>query len=204
MSKGKNLFGYQVLAEVGRGAASVLYSVYDPKTRHIWALKHVTKESDKDQRFLEQVELEHAVGSKLDHRNIRATKRLIKHRKLFKVTDIALIMELVDAQTLDQRRPRSQEHAVRLFIQVARGLAHMHGRGFIHADIKPSNILITDADLVKIIDLGQACPTGTVKKSAFRERRGTWLLSRRTVRRSRRRPTSTTSARRCTGCWSAR
>ena len=40
----------------------------------------------------------------------------------------------------------------------------MHKRGFVHADIKPGNILVTERDEVKIIDLGQACATGTVKK----------------------------------------
>jgi serine/threonine-protein kinase len=40
----------------------------------------------------------------------------------------------------------------------------MHGRGFIHADIKPNNILVDEKYRVKIIDLGQACAIGTVKK----------------------------------------
>jgi len=30
--------------------------------------------------------------------------------------------------------------------------------------MKPNNILVTDDDVVKIIDLGQGCPIGTVKK----------------------------------------
>ncbi len=90
--------------------------------------------------------------------------RLIKHRKRLKVHALTLVMELVDATTLDQRLPQSHSHAVKLFHQVARGLAHMHSRGFVHADTKPSNILVTDDDRIKIIDLGQGCPIATVKK----------------------------------------
>jgi serine/threonine-protein kinase len=77
---------------------------------------------------------------------------------------VTLIMELVDATTLDKRRPESHARAVKIFHQVAQGLAHMHERGFAHADIKPNNIMVTDTDDVKIIDLGQACAIGTIKK----------------------------------------
>ena len=164
MSDRKLIAGYRILAKIGAGAASELYAVQDPKSKQVWALKHVVKTSEKDERFLEQVQQEYVVGTKLNHPNIRAVHRLIKHRKLFKVHAISLLLELVDASPLDQRLPRTEIQAVRIFKQVADGLAHMHGRGFVHADIKPSNILVTEHDEVKIIDLGQGCPIGTVKK----------------------------------------
>lgn len=164
MSRGKSFNSYQILTKLGNGAASELYSVFDKKTRHVWALKHVIKNDEKDQRFLDQVENEYFVGSKLDHINIRSMEKLVRHRKLFKVQAISLIMELVDGEPLDKRLPRNYAQAVKLFLQVANGLNHMHGRGFIHADIKPSNILVGDNDEIKIIDLGQGCPIGTVKK----------------------------------------
>ncbi len=164
MSHANTIAGYRILANIGQGAASQLYAVQDPKTKQVWALKHVVKHTEKDQRYLEQVESEWDVGSKLDHRNIRALKRIIRHRKLLKVHSISLILELVDAHTLDERLPKNDRDAVAIFQQVARGLAHMHGRGYVHADMKPNNILVTDDDVVKIIDLGQGCPIGTVKK----------------------------------------
>ena len=164
MSHELQIAGYRVLARIGQGAASELYAVQHPKTKQVWALKHVIKEEDKDHRFIEQVQTEYLVGSKLDHENMRSVYRLIKHRKKFKLCAVTLIMELVDAATLDQRLPKSHAEAVRIFHQVARGLAHMHDRGFIHADIKPNNILVSEQGHVKIIDLGQGCPIGTVKK----------------------------------------
>lgn len=164
MSHETQIAGYRILARVGQGAASELYAVQDPKTKQVWALKHVLKSNEKDHRFIEQVQTEYLVGSKLDHPAVRKVYRLIKHRKRFKLCAVTLIMELVDAATLDQRLPQSHAEAVRIFHQVAKGLAHMHARGFAHADIKPNNILVSDDDRVKIIDLGQGCALGTVKK----------------------------------------
>jgi serine/threonine protein kinase len=158
------LAGYRVLAKIGTGAASELFAVQDPRTKQVWALKHVVRHSEKDDRFLEQVLQEYTVGSKLSHPNVRGMHRLVKHRKMFKMHSVSLIMELVDGTSLDQRLPRSDLQAVKIFKQIAQGLAHMHGRGFVHADMKPSNVLITEDDQVKIIDLGQGCPIGTVKK----------------------------------------
>ena len=78
MAQPKEIAGYRVLAKIGEGAASELYAVQDPRTKQVWALKHVVKHSEKDQRFIEQVENEHAVGSRLDHPCVRGIHRLVK------------------------------------------------------------------------------------------------------------------------------
>jgi serine/threonine protein kinase len=155
---------YTVLAKLGEGAASTLYAVQHPKTKQVSALKFVKKTDEKSQRFLDQVEQEYAIGSKLDHDTIRKIKKLVKQRKLLRVVSVSMIMELVDANTLDQKLPRNHTQAVEVFLQVAKGLGHMHDRGFVHADIKPNNVLVDEKGMVKIIDLGQACAIGTVKK----------------------------------------
>lgn len=153
-----------MLATLGEGAASMLYAVQNPKNKQVSALKYVEKTNEKSQRFIDQVEQEYAIGSKLDHESIRKIRKLVRHRKLLKVTAVSMIMELVDATTLDQQLPRNHNQAVDVFLQIARGLAHMHGRGFVHADMKPNNVLVDDGGRVKIIDLGQACAIGTMKK----------------------------------------
>jgi len=163
-SQPRKIGQYTVLAKLGEGAASMLYAVQNPKDKQVSALKYVVKKNEKSQRFIDQVVQEYTIGSKLDHESIRKIRKLIKHRKMLKVTAVSMIMELVDATTLDQQLPKNHSQAVDVFVQVARGLAHMHGRGFVHADMKPNNVLIDDDNHVKIIDLGQACSIGTIKK----------------------------------------
>ncbi len=160
----KKIGHYTVLAKLGEGAASILYAVQNPKNKQVSALKYVEKTDEKSQRFLDQVEQEYAIGSKLNHEYIRKLRKLVRHRKFLKITAVSMLMELVDATTLDQQLPKNHNQAVDIFLQVAKGLAHMHGRGFVHADIKPNNVLVDENAQVKIIDLGQACATGTIKK----------------------------------------
>lgn len=160
-----DLFGFKSLAKIGQGAASDIHLVQDPKTKQIWALKHVVRRTEKDDRFIQQVEDEYAIGKRLDHPNLRATIDVFRKRKLLppRTLEIGLLLEYVDAGSIDQRMPKTQLEATRIFAQVARGLAHMHERGYVHADMKPTNVMIAEG-IVKVIDLGQACAIGTVKK----------------------------------------
>jgi len=161
---GSKLAGFTVLAELGRGAASIIYLVQDPRTKQIWALKHVIKESPKDQRFLDQAEKEYEISTRLDHPALRKIPRLIKNRRLLQVKELYLVMEYVDGVSIEKHPPETFDQALAIAKQTAEGLAHMHESGFVHADMKPNNIVVTDDGGVKVIDLGQSCPIGTVKE----------------------------------------
>ena len=53
---------------------------------------------------------------------------------------------------------------VRIFQAVASAMGHMHSMGFIHADMKPNNIIVGSKNgAVKVIDFGQSCSIGTRK-----------------------------------------
>ena len=45
--------------------------------------------------------------------------------------------------------------------QICSALAYAHGRGVIHRDINPTNIIVQRNDRLKILDFGLACPIGT-------------------------------------------
>ena len=156
--------GYRILGDLGQDAASSIYVVQNPRDKQIWALKHAVKNGPKDQRFLDQAESEYRVASKLNHPAIRQIKRVIKKKqRLIAVRELYLVMELVDGVSLDRIDQPSQVDAVDIFHQIAEGLAYMHERGFVHADMKPNNIVVSDQLAVKIIDLGQSCAIGTIK-----------------------------------------
>lgn len=163
---GTKLAGYNVLAEVGQGAASIIYVVQDPKTKRIYALKHVERQDAKDLRFMEQAEREYEVASKVKHPAIRSIDKIIKQREglLSGLKELFLVMEYVDGVSLERKPPATFEAALSAFSQTARGLAHMHSCGFVHADMKPNNIVMLEDGSVKVIDLGQACAVGTIKE----------------------------------------
>lgn len=165
---GTKLADFNVLAEVGRGAASIIYLVQDPKSKQIKALKHVEKHEAKDQRFLDQAESEYEVSNKVRHPLVRSIERVIKVRDgllgVGGVKHLYLVMEYVDGVSVERRPPETFEAALKIFIQTARGLAAIHAAGFVHADMKPNNIVVLEDGSIRIIDLGQACAVGTVKE----------------------------------------
>lgn len=160
----QEIFGYPVVAKLGTGAASELYAVQDPRTKQVWALKHVVRRTEKDDRFIAQVEIEHEVGSRLDHPNMRKVGKVHRIRKLFTTTEIGLCLHLIDADAMDNRRPETLLEAVEQFAQIARGLGHMHSKGYVHADMKPINVMVLEDRSIQIIDLGQACKIGSSKE----------------------------------------
>ncbi len=160
----QSLFGYRVVGTLGEGAASVIYRVVDPATQQSYALKHVLRKTDKDVRFIDQLEAEFEVASKVRHPALRRCFDLkFNKTMLWKVTDAALIMELFEGEPLEFRLPDSIGGIVDVFITTAKALDSLHAMGYVHCDLKPNNILVSPSGEVKVIDLGQAVKVGTKK-----------------------------------------
>ncbi len=70
-----------------------------------------------------------------------------------------LALEYVEGERIDaycQRKALDVPARLRLFVQVARAVAHAHAQLVVHRDLKPANILVTDAGEVKLLDFGIA------------------------------------------------
>ena len=167
MKHPETIHGYRVIKHIGSGAASEIYCVFDPKTSQVYALKQVLldEKKAKDDRFLVQAENEVKVSKKLTHEAIRRIHSVEKVRpRGWARTEVIVLMELVDGQSLDNLVDLSIDEKIRVFREVADALAHMNDRGYVHADMKPTNVLINGEGQVKVIDLGQAHPIGKAKE----------------------------------------
>lgn len=156
--------GYQVVEFLGSGARSTIWRVRDRSGSQEFALKRVVKRHVSDYRFLEQAINEYEVGSKLDHPVIRRIYRIRRLKRWLRLREVHLLMEFCEGKTVQSARPQSLPEVIRIFTQVGEAMAYMNSRGYVHADMKPNNIIVAPDGMVKIIDLGQSCPIGTVKQ----------------------------------------
>ena len=160
----KSLFGYEVVDFLGEGAGSRIFAAAHPATKQIYALKYVVPKTEKDLRFVEQLEAEYEVGRQVTHAGLRRSVEMKVSRSLFrKITEAGLVMELFDGLSMERRLPPTLQALVDVFIKTADALGALHAQGYVHCDLKPNNILVDATRNVKVIDLGQACKTGTAK-----------------------------------------
>lgn len=87
----------------------------------------------------------------------------LSHPNLVSVLDIGLggsnafySMELVESSVVSQTSGGrlDPQIAAAFGVQAARGLKYAHERGMIHRDVKPANLLVDDAGLVRVAELG--------------------------------------------------
>lgn len=160
-----SLFGYIVLGLLGRGAGSVLYYVKRRKKPGIYVLKHVAVTCERENRFYEQLRAEFELGRRLNHPYIRRSIEMHVRRPWFKsVAEAAVLMEHCDGYTLEERVPADNTERLCVFLRAAVAIAALHDAGYVHCDLKPGNIVVRASAYSTLIDLGQACPIGTVKQ----------------------------------------
>jgi serine/threonine-protein kinase len=144
---------YRVLSKIGEGGMGVVYRAHDEVLHRDVALKVL---ADSAMASLEKDHLLHEAraGSALNHPNICTI------HEVFEAGDkLYIAMELVDGRPLaasigDAGLP--VESVLRYGAQIAGALAHAHGRGIVHHDLKSSNIVVTPDGLVKVLDFGLA------------------------------------------------
>ena len=155
---------YRVIERIDHGAGSVIYKARCMRTGAIYAVKHVKIRTPEDQGFLSQLKHEYATGSAIDHPVIRKVYEIRYLRRRLRVYGAMLFMEHVDGVTFkDPAFNKPLPDLLLLFATAAEGLRAMHKAGFVHADLKPGNMLLTTDGEVKLIDFGQSCRMHTAK-----------------------------------------
>jgi TolB-like protein/Tfp pilus assembly protein PilF len=154
LAVGSQLGPYEVLAPLGAGGMGEVYRARDRRLERDVAIKVLPEHLSADPVTLARFEREAKVLASLSHPHIVAVFDVGTDR------DTAfVVMELLEGETLRERIARAPlpwAAAVDIAIDVAAGLAAAHSKNVIHGDVKPENVVVTSAGLVKILDFGLA------------------------------------------------
>ncbi|MCG3133584.1 MAG: Serine/threonine-protein kinase PknD [Planctomycetes bacterium] len=155
LAAGTRLAHYEILRRIGSGAMGTVYEAHDEALDRSVAVKvlraHVAGDPAFAQRFL---------------REARAAAR-VSHVNLVHVYFVGgegprtfFAMEFVRGRTLEElvteRGQLPLADVVEIGVQAARGLGAAHAVGVVHRDVKPSNVLLDEAGVVKVTDFGLA------------------------------------------------
>jgi serine/threonine-protein kinase len=158
---------YSFVRELGRGGMGIVYLAREVELDRLVAIKilppHLAEQIELRSRFLREARL--AAG--LSHPNIVPIHRVGELGGF-----VFIAMAYIEGETLGhrlrERGPMSPTAAARVLREIAWALAHAHGRGVVHRDIKPDNILLetgTGRALVSDFGIAEIARSGSVRAS---------------------------------------
>ncbi len=159
LNAGTRIGAHEVLARLGEGGMGEVYRARDTKLDRDVALKILPESFASDPDRLMRFEREAKTLAALNHPHIAHI-----HGIEDSGTTRALIMELVEGETLADRIARRQipvDEALSIARQIAEALEAAHDAGIIHRDLKPANIKVRPDGTVKVLDFGLAKALGT-------------------------------------------
>ncbi|MFM2105364.1 MAG: hypothetical protein RL338_396 [Chloroflexota bacterium] len=146
---------YRVAAILGHGGMATIYRGLDTQLGRDVAIKVLRPEYGRDADFLARFRQEAQAVASLNHPNVVAVHDIGKD-----AAGPFIVMEYVPgedlASLLKRNGPLGPRQAARIGIEVARALSAAHGRGIVHRDVKPANVLIATDGRVKVTDFGIA------------------------------------------------
>ena len=164
---GRVVGGYRLIEQIGAGGYGTVYRAEQVQLGREVAVKVLKEpEGDPDHRRIEAFLAEARVAARLSDPH------------LVQVFDVGeddgtyfLSMELVRGGSLSQRikrdGPLSWQEAIGLLRDVAQALKAAHAAGLVHRDVKPGNVLLTEAGKAKLTDLGLAADDAHAGTIAF-------------------------------------
>ncbi|MBI3222548.1 MAG: HDOD domain-containing protein [Nitrosomonadales bacterium] len=142
---------FEILSELGKGGQGMVYLAYDPQLDRKVAIKTLRNLTHK----AEQLTHEALIVSKLQHPNI-ITLHDAGQDQGVPYLIYAYIEGKTLAQTLKQEKTLPQVRAAEIICGVLEGLSYAHAQGICHLDMKPANVMISNAGLPMIMDFGLA------------------------------------------------
>ncbi len=150
---GTRLGPYEVEAPLGAGGMGEVYRARDTRLDRKVAIKVLPQDGADRADLRERFDREARAVSNLNHPHICALYDVGQEGDR-----VYLVMEYLEGETLAARLDRGPlpiEELLRFSIQIADALNAAHGRGFIHRDLKPGNVMLTRSG-AKLLDFGLA------------------------------------------------
>ena len=152
---------YKIIEIIGEGGMGKVFKGIDLMLEREVAIKSLRPEyarPDVVKRFYKEAK----TLAMLNHPNIVTVYNFFQQGD-----DFFIVTEFVDGETLDKMIAREKaipwKRAVPLFCQALRGIGHAHSYGIIHRNIKPTNMIITQSGLLKVMDFGITRVLGTAR-----------------------------------------
>ena len=154
---------YRVDEAIGRGGMASVYRGYDLTLGREVAVKILDRELADDNAFRTRFRLEAQAASRMAHPTI--VRVYDAGEDSFTAADGSvrpvpfIVMELVKGRLLKDiiaAGPVPVTDAVRYVDGILEALEYSHRAGVVHRDIKPGNVMVTDAGQVKVMDFGIA------------------------------------------------
>jgi len=149
--------GYAIVRELNRGGQGIVYEAMQTATKRKVAIKVLLEgqhaSEDARRRFQREVEL----VAQFKHPNIIS----VFHTGASADGHPFYVMDFVDGERFGEYVRSAQlslEATLELFATVCDAVQHAHQKGVIHLDLKPSNVLIDQDGVPKVLDFGLAKP----------------------------------------------
>ena len=159
LQSGSRIGSYEILNPLGAGGMGEVYRAHDSQLGRDVALKTLPEAFVADAERVARFEREARILATLNHPNIATLFGIERQDGV-----LALVMELVEGETLHQRLQgaASTGHGLPLADvtaiarQIVDALDAAHEKGIVHRDLKPANIKLTPDGVVKVLDFGLA------------------------------------------------
>jgi len=148
---GTKIGHFRIVDEIGKGGMGEVYVGFDEVLERKVALKAIRAEHRLDAESKARFLREARVLSQLAHPNICQIHDFVEG------TDADfLVLELISGKSLteEMKKALDPKKKIKIAEEIAGVLVAAHGKGVVHRDLKPDNVMLTEAGQVKVLDFG--------------------------------------------------